>query len=149
MLTARLHASSLLVCGVVGGDGPHYSPPYGNPLHRNSSFGFATLRSDGFVALRAANGSSGIGETVPLDVQGPKLLLTADTAPSGSVTVIVRATTEGTRGTATWNCDAVANTNVTDQALTGCNFESHVGSKAIIQFAITGGASIYTFAWSN
>ena len=31
----------------MGGDGPHYSPPFPSPLHRNSSFGLATLRQDG------------------------------------------------------------------------------------------------------
>lgn len=40
----------------MGGDGPHYSPSYPSPLHRNSSFGLATLRQDGFVALRAVGG---------------------------------------------------------------------------------------------
>ena len=35
----------------MGGDGPHYSPAYPSPLHRNSSFGLATLRPDGFVAV--------------------------------------------------------------------------------------------------
>ena len=126
----------------TGGDGPHYSPPYGNSLHRNSSFGFATLRSDGFVALRATNGT-GLGETVALDVQGPKLLLTADTAPGGSVTVRVRSVKD------TLICDPVENSNVTDHTLGGCDLTSLVGSKAVVEFSVAGGAAVYTFAWSK
>ena len=129
----------------MGGDGPHYSPPYGDPLHRNSSFGFATLRSDGFVALRAMNGSSGAGETVPLDVHGPTMLLTADTAPGGSVTVRVRDCSSGVVTT----CSPITNNNVTDQALQGCDLQSLVGNKAIVEFVVTGGAAVYTFAWAK
>ena len=33
----------------MGGDGPHYSPAFPSPLHRNSSFGLATLRQDGTI----------------------------------------------------------------------------------------------------
>jgi hypothetical protein len=38
-----------------GGDGPHYSKSWPDPDHRNSSFGLATLRQDGFVALSEAH----------------------------------------------------------------------------------------------
>ena len=97
------------------------------------------------MALRPTQGSDGNGETVELDVQGPKLLLTADSAPSGSVSVAVRAVT----GSDIWSCDPISNMNVTDYTLTGCNFESHIGNKVVIAFSITGGASVYTFAWAG
>ena len=88
-MTAHLHGACVLFCVAwrglhyrTGKDGPHYSPDYPNPLHRNSSFGLATLRQDGFIALKARDGK-GSGKTTPLEVggagAGARLVLTADT----------------------------------------------------------------------
>merc|ERR1719329_416930 len=72
----------------MGGDGPHYSPATGL-LHRNTSFGLATIRPDGFVGVRAYGTGSGVGRTRPLLVSGPQLTVSADSATGGSVSIHV------------------------------------------------------------
>ena len=69
------------------GDGPHYSPAWPSPIHRNSSFGLATLRPDGFVAVRPVTGYTSGAGSISVNVSGPRMLITADTAPSGSVSL--------------------------------------------------------------
>ena len=127
-----------------GGDGPHYSPPYPNPLHRNSSFGVATLRPDGFVGVRpkptiksdahAHKSSSlfGTASTVPLLVTGNTLLITADTAPSGNVTVVAHGA-ELPGGAVT--CGTVSGRNVTDEIM-GCDLTAVVGKTIVLNLMV-------------
>ena len=126
----------------MGGDGPHYSPAWPNPLHRNSSFGLATLRPDGFVALGpapAAAGGSGSAETIPLLVTGPKIFITADTAVArGSVAVQVKGVGE---------CTAVSGRNVTDEFLAGCDLTAHMGKNVTLVLTVSPGAALYTFGF--
>ena len=131
----------------MGGDGPHYSPPYPDPLHRNTSFGFATLRPDGFVALRAADGSRGVGRTVPLLVTGSQLILSADTAGSAAGSVSVQVFSSSVAG-GILVCDAIVDENVTDAALGVCDqLESLVGESVVVEFNVTGAAAIYTIGF--
>ena len=123
-----------------GGDGPHYSPPYPDPLHRNSSFGMASLRPDGFVALRPRDGRSGSAKTIALKVTGPKLLVTADTAIPG-------ATLQISIGSS-MKCDTLSGENVTDYALRGCN-KLPVGSMAVLELVVTGGGALYTIGFGR
>merc|ERR1711924_462079 len=106
--------------GYMGGDGPHYSPATG-PLHRNTSFGLATLRPDGFVGVRQVSAEEGSAQTMPLLVTGRRLTLTADAAPAGSVSVTVRAA--NTNSLAFLECDPVIAENVTDSPLTSCDLQ--------------------------
>ena len=128
-----------------GGDGPHYSPPYPNPLHRNSSFALATLRPDGFVGLSPQpdtksarrpyqfDRSSGTARTVPLLVSAPRLLVTADAAPSGRVSVGVGGA--GLPGG--WvACGVVAGRNVTDEVME-CDLSAVVGQRVAIELNVT------------
>jgi hypothetical protein len=120
----------------MAGDGPHYSPPYPSPLHRNSSYALATLRPDGFVALSPKTGAAaGRATTVPLLVSGPRLLVTADAAPSGTVRVSVRSA--GAAGsTTTLECVALSGRNVTDEALDGCDLDGLVGQMATLELQL-------------
>jgi len=137
----------------MGGDGPHYSPPKG-PLHRNSSFGLATIRSDGFVAVSPRSLSLEANKihvpatartrTLPLTVNGSKVILTADSAPAGSVNVRVLHTNLPD-GVST--CVAIAGRNVTNEILAGCDLTSIVGvPDAYIEFELID-AALYTFGF--
>ena len=135
-----------------GGDGPHYSPPYPNPLHRNSSLGVASLRPDGFVGLapksdrplyQSSNGtksdrplyqsSNGTATTLPLLVSGRKLLITADTAPSGDVTVVANGA--GLPGGAV-TCGTVSGRNVTDEVMAACDLGPVVGQRVTLDLSV-------------
>lgn len=63
-----------------GGNGPHSGA-------RNSSLGRATLREDGFAGVASGGEQPASFYTVPLDVTGKTLLVTADVQPGGQVTI--------------------------------------------------------------
>lgn len=127
----------------MGGDGPHYSPAWPDPLHRNSSLGLATLRPDGFVGLQAVDGIVGKSATIPLNVTAPQLLLTADTAPGGTVTINVVSD----QSQVALACDPLHGENVTDQALGGCDLTHLVGHSATLVLELQGSATVYTFGF--
>jgi len=130
-----------------GGDGPHYSPAWPDPLHRNSSFGMGVLRPDGFVALRPrAGASAGTATTLPLVASGRQLTVTADTAPAGSVTISVRA--PGLPGGGV-TCAAVAGRNVTDEPLQGCDLSAVAEQMVTLKLEVGGGAAIYTVGFRD
>ena len=122
-----------------GGDGPHYSPPYPDPLHRNSSLGVASLRPDGFVGLAPKSdrplyqSSNGTATTLPLLVSGRKLLITADTAPSGDVTVVANGA--GLPGGAV-TCGTVSGRNVTDEVMAACDLGPVVGQRVTLDLSV-------------
>ena len=122
-----------------GGDGPHYSPPYPNPLHRNSSLGVASLRPDGFVGLAPKSArplhqsSNGTATTLPLLVSGRQLLITADTAPSGDVTVVANGA--GLPGGAV-TCGTVSGRNVTDEVMAACDLGPVVGQRVTLDLSV-------------
>lgn len=124
----------------MGGDGPHYSPATG-PLHRNTSFGLATLRPDGFVGVRPNGGETGVGRTVPLLVSGPQLTVTADAATGGSVIIRVRSEK---LGGSFLECQPLVGQNVTDFGLLGCDLGAIVGEQASLEIEVTAGATVYT-----
>ena len=123
----------------MGGDGPHYSKPWPDPNHRNSSFGLATLRQDGFIALRAKDGTAGSAKTIALQVSGSgQLVATADTAMTGaSVSLSVGAI----------KCGVLSGANVTDHALAGCGALS-VGGSVSLTVALAGEARLYTVGFT-
>lgn len=90
LAAAALHCYDVetgLIYFVYTGDGPHYSPAWPSPIHRKSSFGLATLRPDGFIAVRPVTGYTSGAGSISVNVSGPTMLITADTAPSGSVSL--------------------------------------------------------------
>ena len=122
----------------MGGDGPHYSKPYPDPNHRNSSFGLAKLRQDGFIALRAKDGKAGAAKTVALDVTGSQLVVSADTALAGASLSI---SVDGTK------CAALSGANVTDHPLAGCG-ALKTGGAARLTVALAGEARLYTVGFA-
>ena len=82
--------------------------------------------------------AGGSAETIPLLVTGPKIFITADTAPGGSVTVSVVGLGE---------CTAVAGRNVTGEFLAGCDLTAHVGKSVTLLLGITPGAALYTLGF--
>jgi hypothetical protein len=129
----------------MGGDGPHYSEKWGSPGHRNSSWGLATMRPDRFVGMGAANGSAGTGRTSPLLFSAPQLLITADAAPAGHVSVrVISAQLPG--GYAA--CAPIERANVTDAPLSGCNLSAIVGQGASLELTLKGGAVVYVLGFA-
>lgn len=130
----------------MGGDGPHYSPPRPSSDHRNSSFGLATLRPDGFVALRPRAGDSfGVAKTIPLRVSGLQLVVTADTAPHGRLVVeVLHPLLEG--GAA--RCSPLMGRNVTDEGLRGCELLKVLGQDVVLKIRVRD-AALYTFGFDN
>ena len=142
----------------MGGDGPHYSPPYPDPLHRNSSFGLATLRPDGFVAVRAQAQKStsesesesesesklglelplntstvvGVGRTKPVVVSGQQLVVTADTAMAGPATSRLAVSVSSCTGT-------------TDTANSSQHQSSSCSSKTFVCSAVLEGLNVTDF----
>jgi len=125
----------------MGGDGPHYSKPWPSSNHRNSSFGLATLRQDGFVALRGRSADgAGKATTVALDVPAGRtqLLISVDTAINGaSVTITVNKELV---------CTPVAGRNVTDYALQTCSLKGF--STVTLDITLSGGALLYTVGFA-
>ena len=118
----------------MGGDGPHYSPPYPDPLHRNTSLGLATLRPDRFVAVKGPGSGN-----FELEASGRQLTITADTAvPGGSVTI-------GWDGVP---CTPVTDANVTDFAVRGCG-ELTAGQRVQLQIRISGQALVYIVGFTD
>ena len=126
----------------MGGDGPHYSPPWGDPLHRNSSFGMGVVGPDRFVGVVAAGAGAATGvvtvKTVPLRVSGPRVLLTADAA-AGRVSVTVTATAAGEEATVA--CAPVVGRNVTDVVLAGCDLSALAGRSVSLTIELEGPAT--------
>ncbi len=131
----------------MGGDGPHYSPPWPDVLHRNSSFGMGTLRPDGFVGLAG----EGRFKTVPLVATGPKLLVTADTATGtaggrgGGLNVSVSVVHGETPGEAV-ACNALHDRNVTDMVL--CE-DLPVGAHVVLDIGLGEKAVLYTVGFQS
>lgn len=122
----------------MGGDGPHYDKAWPDSNHRNSSFGLATLRQDGFIALRATDGKVGSAKTITLNVSGSQLVVTADTAMAGaSASLSIGAT----------KCRVLSGENVTDHALAECGALS-VGSSVSLTVALAGEARLYTVGFA-
>ena len=96
------------------------------------------------MALRAADGSRGVGRTVPLLVTGSQLILSADTAGSAAGSVSVQVFSSSVAG-GILVCDPIVDENVTDAALGVCDqLESLVGESVVVEFNVTGAAAIYT-----
>lgn len=159
----------------MGGDGPHYSPSYPYPLHRNSSVGLATLRPDGFIAVAAAPVSlemlqqddslenytrqqeqivaRGKGRTNALLVTGPRLIVTADTSISGSrLTISAYAMNSTTRIISPelqhWTCETLTMRNVTDKVLAGCS-DLPVGIEVELGIIIEGATRLYMIGFQS
>ena len=135
-----------------GGDGPHYGV-------RNSSLALAEFRPNGLAGIGAPRGWVTVvrGKTVPLNVTGPKLIVTADTAiptnhehqgvgykvPTGSVSFSV----------ADKQVHCVVNEqqrNVTDEAVPDCDLSHLVGGAPLsFQIEVNGGAMLYTIAFGE
>ena len=134
----------------MGGDGPHYSPPYPDPLHRNSSFGMMRLQPDRFVGvclrpnLPVSSGQPSI-TSVPLQVSAPKLVVTADTAtsiPESSITVSVIS------GGLVVNCGTLSGRNITDFPLSGCD-DLRMDMPAVLNVSLSGDAVLYTVGFTH
>ena len=94
-----------------------------------------------FVGVRPRAGAdAGRAETVPLRVTGPRLLVTADTAPSGSVSVTVQGSSI--------KC-AVAGRNCTELALPDCDLAEVVGKEVTLGLTVSHGAALYSFAFGG
>ena len=94
-----------------------------------------------FVGVRPRAGAdAGRAETVPLRVTGPRLLVTADTAPGGSVSVTVQGS--GIK------C-AVAGRNCTELALPDCDLAEVVGKEVTLGLTVSHGAALYSFAFGG
>ena len=143
----------------MGADGPHYS---WGANKKNCSYGFASLRPDGFVGVRGnshdnggggGGGSGGgdnvpvsVGRTIAVNVTGAQLVVTADTAIAGaSLTVSVIF---GGRSTA---CAPLQGANVTDHPLTGCALGplGAVGKAVALELRLGGDAILYTFGFQR
>ena len=124
-------------------DGPHYS--WGADK-KNCSYGFATLRPDGFVGVRAGNGGKSVGRTVAVNATGAQLVVTADTAAAGAV-LTVSVIFDGK----TTACTALQGANVTDHALSGCELAAMgaVGKSIVLELAMEGPAALYTFGFAS
>jgi hypothetical protein len=157
----------------MGGDGPHYSPPWGDPLHRNTTLSMATMRPQGFVGLvpqarpmedaagrgpgAGVGAGGGRGETapntgkavtVPLTVTGARLVVTADTAPAGTVAVTVNGIEHDSEAASseqyfTAVCTPISGRNTTDEALEGCDLSAMVGRNVTLQLSVED-AALYT-----
>ena len=83
--------------------------------------------------------------TMPLVASGRHLMLTADTAPSGSVTITVHA--QGLPGGSAI-CAPVTERNVTDEVLKGCDLSAVVQQTVTLDFDVRGSALLYTIGFS-
>ena len=108
----------------AGSNGKHS----GSKPHRNASVGLATLRTDGFAAMRG----TGRLTTVALRCTGQTLLLTADVLGAGSV--VVNGST------------AVAG-NVTAARVQGLDLSAHVGKTVVLELVLRD-AMVYTLGFS-
>ena len=132
----------------MGGDGPHYSPSTG-PLHRNSSFGLATFRADGFVAVRAKPTSEAETKakatTVPVRGDGAQLLVTADTDRDGAgMSLRVQPVAADAEPVV---CQPLSGRNVTNEPLQGCDLRPLLGQNATLEVQLTGAAMLYTIGF--
>ena len=111
------------------------------------------MRAQGFVALTAGaaggagavgggNGArAGTGSTTALLVTGATLIVTADTAPAGKLTVrVLAADSGGGDGSGAVAplvavCTPLSGRNVTDGALGGCDLSAVVGTNVTLERA--------------
>lgn len=135
-----------------GGDGPHFGV-------RNSSLALMTFRPAGLAGVGAPTDwiTPVSGRTVPLDVTGPKLVVTVDSdipdgeragsvsKPPGSVVMHCAASSCG----AAIECAPISGTNVTDQVLIGCDFGALVGRAIALDILVSGGALLYTLGFAT
>ena len=114
----------------MGGNGPHSGA-------RNSSFALATLRPDGFASF---GGKQGTVQTVAITVTGGTMILSADVAVGGSVTVTAMDTHVPT--------SAPITSNVTDGTVTfsGGGLGSLVGSSIVFKLTMID-AEVYTLGF--
>eukprot|EP00467_Chlorarachnion_reptans_P001788 CAMPEP_0114496098 /NCGR_PEP_ID=MMETSP0109-20121206/5585_1 /TAXON_ID=29199 /ORGANISM="Chlorarachnion reptans, Strain CCCM449" /LENGTH=524 /DNA_ID=CAMNT_0001673341 /DNA_START=272 /DNA_END=1846 /DNA_ORIENTATION=- len=122
----------------MGGDGPHYSPAYGDPVHRNTSFGLGSIHPDGFVAVQGP----GHIRTVPLEVTHPWAFITAD-ATGGHIRVSVE------HNNRTQRCWPIRNRAVNRQILRGCKLEKLIGQQVNLVMELSPSASLYTVGFRN
>ena len=122
----------------MGGNGPHNGA-------RNTSLGLGLLRADGFGGVRALRRGGVL--TLPVNVTGPVLTVTADIAGGGSV----RAGAMGLPGLGAADAAAIEAT-VTNGAVRfrgGGSFGPHVGEQVELELQIVGASTIYTVGFSD
>ena len=140
----------------TAGDGPHYGT-------RNSSLALIEFREAGLagVGAPACWHAPVAGQTKPLLISAPKLLVTADTAtllaggenPKGSNTLTnvgrltISVDIAGQNGTL--HCTSLTGQNVTNYALPGCDLREHVGKQATLHVAVDGSALLYMVGFSS
>lgn len=123
----------------MGGNGPHSGA-------RNSSFGLATLRPDGFAALTAEAGSV---FTVPLKVTGRTLVVSVDFAPGAPSRSLRIGTAHG--GPLAADASIPISANGTDVAVAyagGADWSGLMNSSVQLEIRLKG-ASIYTLGWTD
>eukprot|EP01047_Picozoa_sp_COSAG01_P032691 COSAG01_NODE_2375_length_7802_cov_60.079579_6_plen_157_part_00 len=131
----------------MGADGPHYS---WGLLKKNTSYGLATLRPDGFVGLRGVNAGTkvtnppvgNVAKTAALNCSGATLVVTADTAAPGAA-VFIRVHFAGTVTV----CEPLRGADVTDAPLDGCDLATMVGKEVVLEVQLAGVAVLYTFGF--
>jgi hypothetical protein len=131
-----------------GGDGPHFGT-------RNSSLALIEFREAGLAGVGAPSGwnNAVAGKTKMLNISGPQLVVTADTAtllgggenPQGSNTLDNVGTLSITVevGDKMLTCQPLSKKNVTNAALDDCDLSSYVGDQATLHIGIDGSALLY------
>ena len=124
----------------MGGNGPHSGT-------RNSSFGLATMRLDGFAGIKnEAQGKAAMMETYSLDVIGKYLIVTTDVMSGGYVKVGF----DGVNGYELSDCTEIK-TDVTDSVVEwngNKDISALMGKSVKIQFEVMDSV-VYTFGFVN
>ena len=122
----------------MGGDGPHSGT-------RNSSFGLATMRLDGFAGIKnSVKGSAAMMETYSIQITGKYMIITAD------VVGYVKVALEGINGFGLNDCDTITK-DVTDIQVEWNgkkDISSLIGQSVKIQFELLDSV-LYTFGFVN
>jgi hypothetical protein len=116
----------------MGGDGPHSGV-------RNSSFGVATLRADGYAGVRG----DGAFALRPVLCEDATLLITADVRPGGSLRVGAAVPGLGVDDAVPLEADATA---AAAAFRGGANFAGLVGSSVALEVELVD-ATLYAVGW--
>ena len=136
-----------------------FRPHYGT---RNSSLALISFREAGLAGVGAPAHwhAPVVGQTRPLTITGPTLMVTADTDTllaggenaQGSNTLTnpgKLAITVQVAGGAPIVCTALEGKNVTNTPLQGCDLTPHVGKQATLRILVDGSALLYMVGFGH
>ena len=127
----------------MGSNGPHSGP-------RNTSFGLAMLRPQGFVAVGGSRPADAGSFTASKEIEctGRTLVITADVS---SKEASLRVGVRGVEGLSASDAKPVTGdaTSARVEFEAGRDFSRLVGSKVTLEFEFAGDISLYTVGWVN